>query len=87
MYHPTDADVQWAESVIRLLKHGGRWLYPAIGWVFEIDKEKLTLTLVANPAGIDPTTPGDPADLWDKTVATFAEFHYTVINGLVAHNN
>lgn len=48
MYKPTDIDVAWAHSVIRLIKDGGSMVYPGPGLVYTLHHER-KLIVLTNP--------------------------------------
>lgn len=53
-YEPTQYELDWTLKLIDSLKQKGKWAWPGAGWVFEVDKEAKTFTLVYGNPPVGP---------------------------------
>jgi hypothetical protein len=74
-YHPTPADLDWAETVFRPLKDGGLFVYPSSGLVYQLNRGAGIITLV-NP---HPRM----RRLHQWSVAVFEALGYMVLSGTI----
>lgn len=72
-YIPTEADITWAKSTIKLLADGGVW---GCSWgAYVVNKTEKTVTLTMR----NDMLPKDYVDdMHEKTIATFKAIGYTV---------
>ena len=54
-YQPKSIDIDFAKSVIKIVKDGGIWVVPASGLAYELNKQKKTLTLTNRANGSNYT--------------------------------
>ena len=54
-YQPRPVDIEFAESVINVVRDGGIWVAPASGLAYEVNKQKKTLTLTNRSNGSNYT--------------------------------
>jgi len=71
-WEPRDSDIEWVKDLIRILKDGGIWVPPAMGF-FTIDKQAKTFTMTAK-------TPEHDAELFERTVKACKAIGYTVVD-------
>ena len=74
-YTPNEIDIEWAKTVLRIIKNDGIVQFPSSGLVYQINHDKKTLTL-RNPE-ILMETGAFITHL--KTVEVFKDVEYTVI--------
>jgi len=71
-WEPRDSDIEWVCNLIRILKDGGVWVAPIMGF-FNVDKQAKTLTMTLK-------TPSHDAEMFERTVKSFKAIGYEVID-------
>ena len=72
-YKPTKEDINWAISVLEMLKCGGYIAMPGTGSIYQVSHQTRTLTLVHT---LDSC---DDSKVFERSVIVFAELGYKVV--------